>query len=130
MAELTLRATGPAEPDTVWERYTDTRLWPTWSPQIRGVEVGEGSPRLRQGLHGQVIGPLGLRVTFVVDEVDEAGMTWDWRVRVGPVRAALHHSVLPHEIGALTELRIDAPTLVGAAYSPMARLALRRLVRR
>lgn len=134
MAMLTLRATGPAEPATVWERYADTRLWSTWSPHIRGVEVGEGSARVRPGLAGLVIGPgigpFGLRVTFVVDDVDEAAMAWAWRVRVGPVRAALHHAVLPHVAGTLTQLRIEAPGPVAVAYSPIAQLALHRLVRR
>ncbi|EWT00390.1 hypothetical protein N865_15835 [Intrasporangium oryzae NRRL B-24470] len=127
---MRLRATGPAAPATVWERYADTRLWPTWSPQVRRVEVGEGSPRLRPGLAGQVVGTLGVRVTFVVDEVDEGAMTWSWHVRVGPVRMALDHGVRAHDDGTLTVLRITAPTPVAAAYAPLAQIALQRLVRR
>jgi hypothetical protein len=37
MARLTLPATGPAAPATVWERYVRVDRWASWSPQIRAV---------------------------------------------------------------------------------------------
>ncbi len=129
MGELTLRATGPARASDAWERYADTRKWSSWSPQVRGVELDGGDHRLRSGLTGRVVGPLGLRVPFVVDDVDEQTMTWSWHVTVGPLRVDLLHRVLDHVGGTVTELVINAPAPVAIAYSAPAQLALHRLVR-
>ncbi len=134
MGTLTLRATGPARASVAWERYADTRQWSSWSPQVRGVELdgsgdGDADHRLRTGLTGRVVGPLGLRVPFVVDDVDEQAMTWSWHVTVGPLRVDLLHRVIDHVGGTVTELVIDAPALVAIGYSAPAQLALHRLVR-
>ena len=72
--------TGPAAVDVAWARYADLRLWPRWAPQIRAVEAPRR--RLRAGLRGVVHAPLGLRVPFVVEEVDDDARTWRWTVRV------------------------------------------------
>jgi hypothetical protein len=77
---------------------------------------------------GQVSGPLGLRVRFVVSEVDEQRRTWAWRVRVGPLRLTLWHGVEPRPTGTATWLRVHGPAIVVAGYLPVARTALRRLV--
>ncbi len=136
MGELTLRATGPVRASVAWERYADTRQWSSWSPQVRAVELdpvaggtGDRDHRLRTGLTGRVVGPFGLRVPFVVDDVDEQTMTWAWHVTVGPLRVDLLHRVLDHVGGTVTELVIHAPAPVAFAYSAPAQLALHRLVR-
>lgn len=129
MSTLTLRASGSASADLVWERYADTRLWPTWSPQIRRVELDTDDHRLRAGLTGRVVGPFGVHVPFEVDSVDAAALTWVWRVRVGPVRMRLLHTVMPQAGGAVTTLTIEAPAPMAVGYSMPARLALHRLVR-
>ncbi|CAA9429972.1 MAG: hypothetical protein AVDCRST_MAG35-2528, partial [uncultured Quadrisphaera sp.] len=72
---IVLRASGPAPVATAWERYADLTAWPTWSPQISGVDVA-GPLRLRRGLSGRVLGlpVLGhpvLAVDFVVEDLDE-----------------------------------------------------------
>ena len=128
-----LHARGPLAPDVVWRRYARFDRWPTWSPQIRRVEVGEDE--LAPGVRGVVRGPLGLAVEFTVDHVDEDARTWSWTVSpVGPVRLPgvrlhLHHAVvaLP-EGGSLTTLDVSGPTAVVMAYAPVALVALHRLV--
>ncbi|MER7073215.1 SRPBCC family protein [Terrabacter sp. NPDC000476] len=128
----TITATGDAPAALAWRRYEDLRLWRTWSPQIQGVEAAH--EHLRGGLTGMVIGPLGLRVPFEVVSVDPEAMTWRWRVRLGPVRAALAHTVSSTGgdvagPGCTTTLTIEAPAAAVLAYRPVAALALHRLVR-
>ena len=128
-----LHARGPLAPDLVWQRYARFDRWPTWSPQIRRVEVAEHE--LAAGVRGVVRGPLGLAVDFTVENVDERARTWSWTVSpVGPVRLPgvrlhLHHAVvaLP-DGGSLTTLDVGGPTAVVMAYAPVALVALRRLV--
>ena len=126
MMRLRLTATGDAAPAVAWERYRELRLWPTWSPQVRGVDAP--ADVLATGLRGTVVGPVGVRLPFEVLAVDEAAMTWSWRVRVGFVDAVLDHAVRPAPRGSTTELVVTAPSVFALAYSPVARLALRRLV--
>ncbi|MGW7056109.1 SRPBCC family protein [Streptomyces sp. NPDC054887] len=126
MGTLTLRAAGRARPGVVWQRYTTPRLWPTWSPYIRRVHAtGE---RITPGARGRVESFLGITAVFVVEEVDEEHRTWSWRVRLGPVRLALRHTVRPQGGGTATSLTLHGAAPVLAAYAPMARLALHRLV--
>jgi len=122
----TVRAVGPANAETVWQRYVRTACWPTWAPQIRAVEA---EAELRAGMRGRVVPVVGPRVDFVVEAVDHEARTWCWRVRVGPVRMRLWHAVRDRApFGAETELRIEGPAAVVVVYAPVARLALRRLV--
>ena len=132
-----LRAHGPLAPDAVWARYVRFDRWPTWSPQIRRVEVAVDE--LAPGVRGIVRGPLGLAVDFTVEEVDERARTWSWTVSpVGPVplprqlptvRLHLHHAVVAgQDGGSLTTLDVTGPTPVVMAYAPVALIALRRLV--
>ncbi len=100
--------------------------WPTWAPQISAVRAS--APRIAPGVTGQVHGPCGLRVDFVVTEVDERSRTWAWRVRRGPLRLELRHGVEPDPAGCTTWLSVRGPAPVVAAYLPVARLALHRLV--
>lgn len=130
MATVTLRTRGDADPDTAWERYADPDLWSTWSPQIQRVDLD--APRLVPGARGTVRAGLlpwpTLPVPFRVLEVDEPGRTWAWTVRLGPVGLRLEHGVVPEPGGSATWLTVHGPAPVVAAYAPLARLALGRLV--
>lgn len=127
VARVRLSARGTASPAVAWERYADVRRWPEWSPQIRRVEAS--TPRIQAGATGVVHSVAGLRVWFVVEDVDEDARVWSWRVRVGPVGLHLTHAVTPWAGGCATQLTIDGPAVVATAYAPVARLALSRLVR-
>lgn len=119
-------AEGPAPPVEVWERYAEPGRWAGWAPQIRRVRTD--AARIAPGVTGTVHGPLGVRVGFVVTAVDEDARTWVWDVHVGPVRMHLRHGVEARGGGSRTWLTIRGPALVLAAYLPVARIALRRLV--
>ncbi|MDQ1034086.1 hypothetical protein QFZ75_000502 [Streptomyces sp. V3I8] len=141
MATMNLRAIGPAPAGTVWRRYTHFQQWPGWSPQIRAVHTD--TAHIAPGVRGSVESVVGLSVAFVVEDVDPERRSWSWRVRLGPVRVRLRHDVLPRTTGARTGVGTGAGTGVGTetrlvmqgpllaliAYAPLARLALRRLVR-
>ncbi len=124
----TARVVGPLPPAQVWERYAVPERWPEWAPQISAVRAS--APRIAPGVTGRVFGPLGLRVDFVVTEVDERQRTWGWRVRLGPLRLRLRHGVELDPAGSATWLSVRGPALVVAGYLPVARLALHRLVHR
>ncbi len=120
-------ATGALHPHAVWERYADLSEWKSWSPQIRWVDApGE---RLVPGLTGTVHGLLGVKADFEVLSVDEPRRTWSWRARSGPVTLMLHHAVLTAGDDSQTTLEIDGPAYAVLPYAPVARVALRRLVR-
>ncbi len=104
-----------------------------------GPDVGAGAQRLAPGLTGTVLGPVGVRVRFRVDEVDAAARRWSWTVRpAGPLRALTLDRVrlrLVHGVvarpggGSITTLDVHGPLPVVASYAPLALVALRRLVR-
>ncbi|MFN8188893.1 MAG: SRPBCC family protein [Nocardioidaceae bacterium] len=134
---LRLSAQGAAAAEVVWERYASLDLWPTWSPQIRRVDAA--ATRLAAGLEGRVHGPAGVAVEFVVTAVDESARTWTWRIiAVGrpplrmPMPLQLAHAVAGSASGTTTTLTLSGPVRAApviAAYAPVARLALGRLVR-
>ncbi|MFB8752969.1 SRPBCC family protein [Streptomyces parvulus] len=128
MATLTLHVAGPIDADTAWRRYARLDEWASWAPHIRRVHARRRS--LAPGLTGRVESVTGLKVPFRVDAVDDVRRAWSWRVRVGPVRLRLHHQVHARDGGCSTDLTLNGPGLVLAAYAPLARFALRRLVRR
>ena len=128
MGSVTLRASGPAPADEVWDRYRDTRRWPQWSPQIRSVQTS-GGHLVVPGLTGSVRSVAGVSARFEVEQVDLASRTWSWRVRFGPVRLALSHGVTARGNGSSTWLELRGPLPVLAGYAPLAYLALRNLVR-
>ncbi|HEX8497864.1 MAG TPA: SRPBCC family protein [Actinomycetales bacterium] len=126
-----LSASGDASPELAWQRYERFDLWPTWSPQIRGVQVD--AELLAAGLRGTVVGPLGFRVEFHVDAVDAAARTWSWTVRpawpLAVVELSLVHAVTGLPGGrSTTTLASTGPAPVVLAYAPLALIALRRLV--
>lgn len=127
MGRLTVHATGPARPETVWQRYACIDRWASWSPQIRSVRTPDR--RLTSGMCGTVESIAGIRVAFTVEHVDHDHRAWTWRVRLGPTRLRLHHNVRAHGRGSTTGLTMEGPRPVILAYAPLARLALRRLVR-
>lgn len=129
VASLTLRASGTADPDEVWERYADTRRWSQWSPQIRSVQTDD-RPRISIGMRGVVRPLVGPGVRFLVTDVDEQSKTWSWQVEVGPIRLALEHAVIAQQNGCATSLRLRGPAPIIVGYSPVASIALHRLVRR
>jgi len=112
----------------VWADYAEPARWTGWSPQVRRVELGE--PVLQAGLTGTVRGPGGLRVPFVVTALDAGATTWAWEVSAAGAGLRLEHGVRAVGDGSLTWLVLDGPAAVVLAYAPLARLALRRLVRR
>jgi hypothetical protein len=121
-----MSASGPVSAAEVWERYAVPGRWSGWAPQIAGVAAS--ADRIAPGVTGTVRGPLGMRVAFTVRDVDEAARTWTWGVRLGPVRLELDHGVTERPGGSVTWLRVRGPAPVVAAYLPVARLALHRLV--
>ena len=127
MGSITLRTSGSAPVNCVWQRYADTREWSTWSPQIRRVST-DGRQRIVPGLTGTVHGPAGIAVHFVVLDVDEEERTWTWQVRWGPVTLRLEHSVTSKGTCSATALTMRGPLPVLLTYAPLARLALHRLV--
>ncbi len=123
---------GPVEADEAWERYAVVARWPSWAPPIMRVEAS--AARLQPGMTGVVHGPLGLRVTFEVETVDESARTWSWRVRSGPVRMRLEHAVLATPTAGsnpsltVATLTLEGPAAVVLPYAEVARIALARLV--
>ncbi len=128
MSAVPLVVHGRADPAEVWERYAVPSRWHEWSPQIRRVECSHD--RIVDDATGAVHGPAGLRVDFTVDAVDEPARTWTWTVRVGPVHLRLDHAVVARAGGGTTtRLVTHGPLAVALAYTPVAGLALTRLVR-
>lgn len=105
----------------MWSAYADTSRWATWAPQIRRIEP-QGP--IQEGMRGVVEGPFGARTRFEVTSVDEAEGRWGWRVQVGPARLTIDHEVAD----GLTAIEIDGPAPLVLVYTPVARLALTRLV--
>lgn len=153
MSTLFLQEAGPAPPEVCWERYAVPARWSRWAPRIRSViltapadaPAWAGHPagrppgpgprtrpglRIRPGLRGRIRPYLGPAVHFAVTAVDETDRTWSWRIRLGPVALTLDHGVdACLDGGTSTWLRITGPRPVIYAYAPIARSALRRLVR-
>ncbi|GAA0320337.1 SRPBCC family protein [Kineococcus aurantiacus] len=103
------RGTRPA--GQAWEDYARPARWPSWSPQVRRVRAS--AERIAPGVTGTVN-----FVPFTVTAVDEAAMTWSWRV----AGIDLQHAVRATPGGCLTTFEGPLP------YLPFAWPALRRLV--
>jgi hypothetical protein len=120
-------AVGDATADVVWQRYTHPARWAGWAPQIRRVDHDDDV--VRPGSRGLVHGPLGIRVRFVIDDVDPALRTWAWTVGIGRFTVPMRHGAHPCGTGTLAWAEVGGPRFLGRLYSPVARHALRRLVR-
>lgn len=120
---------GPADPETVWQRYTEPRLWPTWSPQIRSVEYEH--PTLLPSTDGVVRTFGGIGIPFTVEEVVASRRTWAWRVEVRGLSLHMSHGVQAEGgHGTRTWLQVTGPPMISPAYAHAAAVvALRRLVR-
>jgi hypothetical protein len=123
-----LSAAGSADPALAWQRYAELSAWPTWSPQIVGVE--SAAARIALGVGGRVHVLGGLRLPFTITAHDERARTWSWVVRLGPVAMTLNHEVHAHPRGSRTVLVMEGPDPVLLGYGPLAWVALRRLVAR
>lgn len=126
---MLVEATGPADPDDVWLRYTTPDEWPSWAPHMRDVTTDV--PRLSPGATGRVLGPRGVSVDFRIDDVDPGLRAWAWTVRRGPLTVHMEHHVLPTPGGGsrATMRVVGAPAAVLQPYRLLALPALRRLVR-
>ncbi|MFC9464354.1 SRPBCC family protein [Streptomyces coelicoflavus] len=124
---MIIHVSGPCGADTVWQRYTCLDAWASWAPHITRVHALRRT--LVTGLSGTVESVAHVKIPFLVYMVDNEQRAWTWQVRVGPIRVTLHHDVHPHAGGSRAGLTMQGPTPVLAAYAPLARRALRRLVR-
>ena len=129
---LRLSATGPLDPEAVWERYTRPVWWPVWAPHLRRVDYPDAV--VTPGTTGRVTGVGGVVAVFRIDAVDHEARTWSWSVRSGPLRLRLEHGVDPaepgseHPLGSTAWLVTHAPWPVALGYAPAARWSLHRLV--
>ena len=121
-----LSAVGDLPVEDVWERYTRPALWSTWAPQITRVSTPDDV--IRAGTRGTVHGPLLVRVPFRILSVDHGTRRWSWRAGLGPLGLVMDHGVDVEGDGSRAWVDIQAPGAIVAAYAPVARLALRRLV--
>lgn len=124
---LEVEAVGAADPEETWRRYTDTACWPGWAPQIRAVR-GLSGP-IAPGDRGWVLGPGPVRVPVRILAVDARSRAWSWRVGVGPLAVVMDHGVTAAGDGSRAWVRLHAPRALARPYAPLARVALRRLVR-
>jgi hypothetical protein len=132
VGSLRIAATGPLDPQTAWEHYTQPRWWPVWSPHLREVDYPDAV--VRPGTSGRVTGVGGVVAHFRIDAVDHSARTWSWSVRSGPLRLSFDHGVdvVPPGTGpaggCTAWLVTHALWPVTIGYAPLARLALHRLV--
>lgn len=126
-----ITVSGPLDAAAAWDRYEEPARWPEWAPQIRAVDAD--GDRIVPGLRGIVHGPLGVAIPFRIERVDVSARTWSWTVTAVGVRVAMHHDLTGHVTGSAGETRagltIDGPAVIALTYGPVARIALRRLLR-
>ena len=130
VARRRVSVSGPCPVDEVWDRYVRPGRWPQWSPQIRAVEYP--AEVILPGTGGVVHGPVGVRVGFRILDVEAAGpvRSWSWVVSVAGVQLRLRHDV--EEVagdGTRTVLTVQGFGPAVVLYLPVAKMALRRLVR-
>ncbi|CAI7978082.1 SRPBCC family protein [Frankia sp. Hr75.2] len=110
-------------------RDQDHYGWRPCGEEPPGADAGRWQ-RIVPGLRGQVHPLAGPAARFLVTAVDEFERTWSWRVGIGPLRLDLDHGVdACLDGGTSTWLRITGPGPLPHAYAPLARVALRRIVR-
>jgi hypothetical protein len=124
---MLVSAEGAAPAERVWERYTSPALWPGWAPQISRVDADDDP--IVGGTRGTVHGPLFTFAPFRIRYVDDRARTWSWWVGFGPAGVGMDHGVDETDAGSRAWVRIHAHRWLAAPYAPIARLALRRLVK-
>lgn len=122
---MRIEATGPRTAEEVWRLYTRPSAWPTWAPQISAVR-GVADP-ISPGDRGVVYALVVLRVPFTIVAVDEDARRWTWRVGLGRLSVVLDHGVDELGSGCRAWADVHGPYIMVLPYSPLARLALRRL---
>ncbi len=118
---------GDAPVDLVWERYTHPTLWSDWAPQIRRVDSDDDP--IEHGTRGTVHGPVFTFAPFRIRYVDHRAHVWSWWVGLGIFGVGMDHGVDETDTGSRAWVRIHAHRYLVAPYVPVARLALKRLVR-
>ena len=125
--KISIGATGPADPQVVWDRYVHPDRWSEWSPQITAVNYP--ADEISDGGRGTVNGPCGIGLDFEILHVDSENRCWTWRVKPVGVELVMTHAVLAQDGGTRTTLEIHGPLPIIVGYAPIARIALGRLVR-
>ena len=100
-------AESKASPESVWERYTDVKLWSEWS---KGVEESELDGEFEAGSKGTVKPPNLPRSAFELIEVEpERSFTSQAKLPLGTIR--LEHTLEPTDGGTKITHRttIDGP---------------------
>jgi uncharacterized protein YndB with AHSA1/START domain len=144
METITVRATGPAPAERVWDLLATPATWPSWAPHmshVSGADAREGAPvRIHEGQHLRIHSLLpAVVVPVTVTAVDE-GTSWTMQARLplGSIRSGHTVTTGPgggdHDMTIVTvSLRWSGPRLIGLpllqAYRPIAALSLRRLLR-
>lgn len=118
---------GDAPVELVWERYTHPSQWPAWAPQIRSVDSDDDP--IEPGTRGTVHGPVFTFAPFRIRYVDHRAREWSWWVGLGVLGVGMDHGVDETDGGSRAWVRIHAHRYLAAPYAPIARLALKRLVR-
>ena len=126
---MLVTAEGSAPVDQVWDRYTQPARWPEWAPQIRRVDVELDDDVITPGARGTVHGPVLTFAPFRIRSVDHRSHRWSWWVGLGVLGVGMDHGVDETETGSRAWVRIHAHRYLAAPYVPVAKLALRRLVR-
>ena len=100
-------AESEASPESIWERYTEVKLWSEWS---KGVEESELDGEFEVGNKGTVKPPNLPRSTFELVEVEpERSFTSQAKLPLGTIR--LEHTLEPTDGGTRITHRttIDGP---------------------
>lgn len=119
---LTVDRAIAAPAEAVWDVLVDVNGWPKWGPSMTGARLDAPEDGFRLGSTGQVHGPFGVAVPFVITEFD-VGRYWAWTVANVP---ATRHGVNPIPGGSRAYFAVpwwSAPYLVVCA------VALRRIER-
>ena len=124
---FTVSAKGAASPEEVWARYTQPERWPTWAPHMKRAIYPY--PRIVEGTFGRVYAYGGFSLPFSIDALDADGWTWGWSVYVAGQRIELKHGVVAGASHTRAWVSIGLPLPIALGYAPIAKLALRRLVR-
>jgi len=134
-----------APPEAAWELLATPARWPRWSPQIRAVggfdpvrrRFAPAPPALQVGAWVVLHGPWPVRLRAQITRL-EADRRWDFAAPLpGALTLLSAHAVTraTHGCEIVWGMRVQGPggglltRTALPAYTPLARLALRRLAR-